>query len=174
MKGLILLQNHFEDHEALTTIDVLKRANLEIDKVNMSDNEIITTQYGNKIIVSLFYDEIKLDDYDFLVIPGGRAVSEFYLNDERVYKIIEHFVKKGQLVACICAAPVLLKKYLNKNFTCFPTYALELKGHYTGHGVEVVDNFILGKSMYYTIAFALEIVKHLTKNETILKQLMGD
>ena len=51
MKGVILLDNYFEDTEALSTIDVLMRGGLEVLKVNMSNNEVLTTQYGHKIIV---------------------------------------------------------------------------------------------------------------------------
>lgn len=174
MKGLILLQNSFEDHEALTTIDVLKRANIEIESINMSDNEILTSQYGNKVIVSKFYKDIDIDNYDFLVIPGGRAVSASLINDERVYKIIKYFVDNKKLVACICAAPVLLKEYLTKEFTCFPSYAIEFKGKYTGDGVMVLDGFVLAKSMYYTIPFALEIVNCLTNNKNLIKQLKAE
>lgn len=176
MKGLMLIQNCFEDTEALTTIDILRRGNLDIDLVNMSDNEIIITQYKNQIIVNTFYGDIDIENYDFLVIPGGQAVERYLINDKRVYEIIDYFVTNKKLVACICAAPVLLRNYLNnKIFTCFPSYASRINGKYSGHGVEVTDNFVLGKSMYYTIDFALEIVNYLKKDINVLiKQIKAE
>ena len=56
MKGVILLDNYFEDTEALSTIDVLCRAGLEVLKVNMSNNEVLTTQYNHQLIVKDFYN----------------------------------------------------------------------------------------------------------------------
>lgn len=175
MKGLILLDNYFEDTEALSTIDVLKRGNLEVTKVNMSDNEVLETQYGHKLIVKDFYKDINLDDYDFLVIPGGKAVANTLFNDKRVYDAIKAFNDKNKLIACICAAPSLLRDYLkNKKYTCFPAFSKYIDGKYTGKGVEITNNYITAKSMYYSIEFGLEIVKYLTKNNDLIKSLKAE
>ena len=175
MKGIILLDNYFEDTEALTTIDVLNRGNIEVLKVNMSDNEILTTQYGHKLIVKDFYKDINLNDYDFLIIPGGRAVSNTLLNDKRVYDAIKAFNDNKKLIAAICAAPSLLRDYLkNKEYTCYPSFSKFINGTYTGLGVMRVSNYILAKSMYYSIEFGLEIVKYLTNNTNLEKSLKAE
>ena len=175
MKGVILLDNYFEDTESLSTIDVINRGNIEIVKVNMSDNEVLETQYGHKIIVKDFYKDINFDDFDFLVIPGGKAIANSLFNDKRVYEAIDKFDSKKKLIACICAAPSLIREYLkNKKYTCFPSFSKYIDGKYSGRGVEVTDNFITAKSMFYSIEFGLEIVKYLTKNNDLIRSLKAE
>ncbi|MBP5444599.1 MAG: DJ-1/PfpI family protein [Acholeplasmatales bacterium] len=172
MKGIILLDNYFEDTEALATIDVLVRGGLEVLRVNMSNDKELTTQCGNKIVVDTFYKDVKLSDYDFLVIPGGKAVMNSLLNDKRVYDAIEVFNKHKKLIATICAAPALLRDYLvGKDYTCFPGFDKYINGNYKNTGVVRTDNYITARSMYYSIEFGLEIVKYLTNNTTLVERL---
>ena len=172
MKGIILLDNYFEDTEALTTLDVLKRGGIEVLKVNMSDNEIIETQCGNKIIVKDFYKDIKLKDYDFLIIPGGKAVMNTLLKDVRIYDCIKAFDKDSKLIACICAAPALLREQLTGiEYTCFPGFEKFINGIKVDQGVVKSGNYITAKSMYYSIDFGLEIVKYLTGNTELVNSL---
>ena len=167
MKGIILLDNYFEDTEALSTVDVLNRGEIEVLKVNMSNNEVLTTQFNNKIIVKDFYKDINFSDYDFLLIPGGRAVANSLFNDSRVYECIKEFDSKKKLIACICAAPALLRDYLtNKEFACYPSFAKYINGIYLENkGVVRTENYITAKSMYYSIELGLEIVKYLTGSD---------
>ena len=172
MKGVILLDNYFEDTEALSTIDVIKRGNIEIVKVNMSNNEVLETQYGHKIIVKDFYKDIDFDDFDFLVIPGGKAVANTLFNDSRVYEVIKKFDSKKKLIACICAAPSLIRNELKGlKYTCYPSFNKFIDGNYSGTGVEVTNNYITAKSMYYSIEFGLAIVKYLTNNDKLIDSL---
>lgn len=79
MKGIILLANYFEDVEALITIDILRRAKIEIDLVSMEHNLEVKTQSNIKIIADKLVSEISLSNYDFLIIPGGKAVFNTHL-----------------------------------------------------------------------------------------------
>lgn len=175
MRGIILLDNYFEDTEALTTIDVLKRAGIGIELVNMSKDKILTTQCGNRIIVDNFFDPRNVYSYDFLIIPGGKAVMNSLYNDKRAYSTIYKYSMDKKLVALICAAPILAKDLLdNKEFTCFPGFENKLSGKHIDSGVVRSENFITAKSMYYTIDFALEIVKYLINNNTLVESLKGN
>ena len=172
MKGIILLDNYFEDTEALSTIDVIRRGGIDILKVNMSNNEVLETQYGHKIIVKDFYKDINLSDYDFLVIPGGKAVMNSLFNDSRVYEAIDDFDKRGKLIACICAAPSLLRfKLKDKEFSCYPGFEKYIDGTYMSNGVTRTNNYITARSMYFSIEFGLEIVKYLTGNTKLRNSL---
>ena len=172
MKGVILLDNFFEDTEALSTIDVLKRGGLEVVKVNMSNNEVLETQYGHKLIVTDFYKDIDFSSYDFLVIPGGKAVMNSLFNDQRVYDCIKKFNDDKKLIACICAAPSLLRDCLKGlDFTCYPSFERFIDGNYKGVGVVRTNNYITAKSMYFSIDFGLEIVKYLTNNTKLKDSL---
>ena len=172
MKGVILLDNYFEDTEALSTIDVLKRGGIEVLKVNMSNNEVLETQFGHKLIVDTFYKDVDFDNYDFLIIPGGKAVMNSLFNDNRVYECIKKFDNKKKLIATICAAPALLRDYLTGlDYTCYPSFDRFIQGNYKGTGVVTTKNYITAKSMYFSIEFGLEIVKYLTNNTKLRDSL---
>lgn len=172
MKGLILLANHFEDVEAICTIDMLRRANIELDLVSVIDNLDITTQSGLKVKAEKVYNEINLDDYEFVILPGGKAVYETHLESEVTNSIIKDFYNKHKLICAICAAPMVLKDYLkDKDFTCFPSCEETIKGHYTKNKVEVVDNIITSKAAGTTFEFSYEIIKYL-KGEELAKKVL--
>ena len=82
MKGLIILVDNFEDVEALCTIDILRRSDIVIDTVSLDKKEI-TTQSNNKIMVQYLLNEVDVNSYDFLVLPGGKAVFNILDNDQR-------------------------------------------------------------------------------------------
>jgi 4-methyl-5(b-hydroxyethyl)-thiazole monophosphate biosynthesis len=98
MKGIILLANHFEDVEALITIDMLRRAKITIDLVSMTSEKLLTTQSNIKLFADYLLEEVNYNDYDFLVIPGGKAVFETHLKSEITKKIVNDFNDKNKLI----------------------------------------------------------------------------
>lgn len=179
MKGLIILVNGFEDVEALCTIDILRRSKIEVDTVTLDDKNIIT-QSNNKIEVQYSLNEVDVNSYDFLILPGGKAVFNVLDNDLRIDKLVDDFYQKGKLICAICAAPRLIAKrgyFNNLKFTIFPG-CLDGKvlGKQVNKGVVVEDKFITAKSMYYTTEFALEIINKLQgkqQKQLIEKQIKG-
>ena len=172
MKGRILLANHFEDVEAICTIDMLRRAKIDIDLVSITGSLNLITQSGLKITSEKLIEEVLLDEYDFLVIPGGKAIFETHISSKITKNVVKHFINKNQLVSAICAAPMVLKDYLeNSNFTCFPSCETNIKGNYTSNNVEVVNNIITSKAAGTTFDFAYEIIKYL-KGEALAKQVL--
>ena len=164
VKGLILLANGFEDTEAITTIDILRRAKIELDLVSVNDSLEILTQSKMNIKAEKLLKDISLSSYDFLVIPGGGAVFNVLSKMEVINKVIEEFNQKNKLIASICAAPSLLGKmglFKDLEYTCYPSCEEGIDGIYTKQGVEVHKNYITAKSMAYTVDFALEIVNYL-------------
>ncbi len=179
MKGLILLTNGFEDVEAIATIDVLRRSNIQIDTVALDNREVLT-QANNKIIVQYLIKDISYDDYQFLIIPGGKAVFEVLDKDLRIDEIVEYFYKANKLICAICAAPLLLAKkgyFQNCKFTSFPNCVEHNLENRIDKGVVVSDKIITAKSMYYSIEFALEIIAKVqgeTQKQLVLKKLKGE
>ena len=166
-KGLVLLASGFEDTEGLATIDLLLRAGLSLDIVSMMDDNNIVTQCGMKLTLDKNVKEIKTSDYDFLFIPGGKAVFSYLIKQDIVNRIILDFSATNRLIATICAAPALVGKlglFENRKFTCYPGCEEGIKGKHTGQAFQVCDNFITGKSMGHSIEFALEVVKYLLGN----------
>ena len=90
-KGLVLLTHGFEDTEGIATIDVLLRSGLQLDIVSVTNEHDIITQCNNKLHLDKCLSDCNLDDYDFLFIPGGRAVSSSLVNNQSVYNTISKF-----------------------------------------------------------------------------------
>lgn len=169
MKGMILLADYFEDIEALVTIDLLRRARITIDLISLGDDLKVTSQ--SHVIIGCDYQasSIDMNEYDFLIIPGGKAVATTHLKSPETFRIVTHFLQKKQLVGCICAAPQILGRIgalKDKTYTCFPSCETEiLDGKYLSVDVVVDGNIITGKAAGTTFEFAHAIIAYLKGNE---------
>ena len=165
MKALIILENGFEDTEALCTIDVLKRSNFEVVSASLKEKKVIT-QCGHSIEVNKILKDIESPalEYDMLILPGGKAVMQVLNSSKEIDNLIDAFYKEDKLIASICAAPILIGKrgyFDSLTYTCFPGCEEYIKKGTKGKdGVIESGNFITATSMYYTIPFALQIVSH--------------
>lgn len=177
MKGMILLAPHFEDTEALVTVDLLKRAGIEIDLISVVETLDLTTQYGLSIRADKHYQDIHMEQYDFVVLPGGKAVFETHLTSIVTQQILMHFYEHKKLIAAICAAPgVLGQMGLLKGlpFTCFPSCeAYVLDGIYQANqSVVVTDVIITAQAAGATFLFAYEIIKKI-KGELVASTVLN-
>lgn len=115
---LCLLENGFEEIEAIAPVDLLRRAGVEVALAGVSGIEI-TGKCGITITANARLCELSENDFDALFLPGGPAVMELRKNAE-VIALIRAFHNSGKLIAAICAAPLLLKDaglLENVNFT---------------------------------------------------------
>ncbi|MFA5542940.1 MAG: DJ-1 family glyoxalase III [Bacilli bacterium] len=179
MIGLVILANGFEDTEALTTIDVLKRAKIDVTTATINEDLEVVSQYGHVIKANALLRKVNFNDFDFLVIPGGKAVYNHLLNNNEVHDCVMNFYNSKKLIAAICAGPMVLGKLgilKNLEYTCFPGCEDAIEGLKVDKNVVVTEMIITGRSMYYSIEFALEIVNKLLDNNTkdsILKSIKG-
>jgi 4-methyl-5(b-hydroxyethyl)-thiazole monophosphate biosynthesis len=180
MKGIIILADGFEDTEALATIDVLKRSKLQVNTVSF-DSLTVTSQYNLEVKANMLFKDLKVEDYDFLVIPGGRAVFNVLDKKEELSDLIKSFLDDKKLVAAICAGPSQIGKlgyFKKRSFTCFPGVEENIEGKFqTKKGVVRDGNLITAKAMAYTFDFALEIIEYLQgkrQREAIYKNIRGE
>lgn len=167
MKAILIFANGTEEIEGLTPVDVLRRANAICDIVSISD-KCVTGSHGIKIIADKTLDEIKEDEYDAIIIPGGMLGANNISKDKRVIEIIKKFDKENKLVASICASPsVVLAKnsiYKNRKLTCFPSKELieeiEKNNEYNNEDVIVDKNLITANGPKSSLKFSLEICKY--------------
>lgn len=176
MRGLILFANYFEDIEALATIDLIRRAGIIIDTVSITGNIELTTQYNLKIKADKLIEDIQFNDYDFLIIPGGRAVKETHLHSQMTKKCVTHFYNKNQLIACICAAPSILGQMgllEGVEFTCYPGCEDKMSKEYYLQEEKVVvrKNIITAKAAGAAFEFAYKIIEYLIDEATAKKVL---
>lgn len=174
MKGLLIFSNLVEDMEAIGTRDLLLRAGIEIDSVTFEESLRITTSYGLEICVDDFAQNITVEDYDLLIIPGGPYVGKIVDQDQEIKELVKSFYHKDKVIAAICAGPRFLGQtgiLDGKNFTAFRGSEKDApKGNYRPEDKAVVDGRIItarGAGAVYE--FAYEITKKLISKEKALE-----
>lgn len=172
-KGLIILANGFEESEAIITIDILRRAKIDLDLVSLEKELTVTSSNNITILADKNYKNINLQNYDFLIIPGGKAVFRFHLDSLITKSVVDYFMLKKKLVACICAAPMILGKYgylKDLEYTCFPgCESEEYQGLLKDNNAVTCQNVITGKAAGATFDFAYHIVEYLQSTNDALK-----
>ncbi len=171
MKGLLILSDFCEDLEALGTRALLKRAQIEIDTVTYNETKEITTAFGLNVKVDYHMDEVDLDDYGFLVIPGGKYVAMIIESDTRIKSLAKIFETEDKMIAAICAGPRFLGEMgilENKQYTIYKGLQEEsYKGIYKEELKAVTDGKIItGRGAGATIEFALEIIAFVKSKDT--------
>jgi len=173
MKTMILCANGQEECEALIPYDMLFRAGIEVELVGLEKE--ITSSHNLTYQTHKVIGEVKIEEYNCLVLPGGMPGTINLENDERVSKLIDDFVRDDKYICAICAAPsILIHKGLSKNekFVCFPSFE---NGLVPAKEKAYRDNkFITAKGMGASIEFGYKIIEALidkTKAEEILKKI---
>jgi 4-methyl-5(b-hydroxyethyl)-thiazole monophosphate biosynthesis len=161
----MFLANGFEEIEALYTLDVLRRAGIEIKTVGVS-SEVATGSHNIPVVCDITKDMLPLtDDFDMIILPGGMPGSTNLDNDPVVNKYIDLAVNGGKLICAICAAPFILGKrgiLKGKRATCFPGFEEYLIGaDVTGERTVTDGRYITGQAMGAATEFSLALVKAL-------------
>lgn len=170
MKSAILLADGFETCEALITVDILKRAKMPIDLISIMGKEDVVSSHHIKIETDMNFNEANFDDYDLIILPGGKLGTENLEAYEPLKGLLDNHLSKGKLLAAICAAPSILGHlgYLKgKNYTCFPTFDDDYGGTYIDELSVIDGNLITGRGMGATIEFARNIVLTCRGQETL-------
>ena len=159
---VVLLANGFEEIEALTPIDVLRRAGLEVLSCGLSGS-VINGSHGIKVFADLLPEDIDLSKVEMVILPGGMPGATNIDAHPFTDKIIEAALKNGGRLAAICAAPLVLGRrglLDGKRATCYPGFEGELRGAtVTGEGVVTDGNITTAKGMGVALEFAKELVR---------------
>lgn len=166
--ALLILANGFEEIEALTSVDLLRRADITVTTAGLLGREV---KGSHDIVVTT---ETALEDYSFthdaVILPGGLPGANYLSNSEKVLNIIKDSASNGIICAAICAAPIVLDKaglLLDKNFTCYPSIAEKIKtGRFTQEDVVQDGNIITSRGVGTAIPFSLKIIENLQNRET--------
>ncbi|MCF8009121.1 MAG: DJ-1/PfpI family protein [Halanaerobiales bacterium] len=170
---LIPLALGFEEIEAVTNIDILRRAEIEVvtcalDSIDVKGSHNITIKADTQI------DEIEIDEFDGILLPGGLPGAENLKNSSKVIEFVKYINKKDGLIAAICAAPIVLEKanvIKDKKVTSYPGFEKYMPScKYIEKRVVKDGNLITGRGPGVASQFALEVVKYL-KSKKEVKQL---
>jgi 4-methyl-5(b-hydroxyethyl)-thiazole monophosphate biosynthesis len=105
---LVPLAEGFEEIEAITVVDLLRRAGIEVDTAALAGDRAVTGSHGITVMADVTLDEAPADRYDMIVLPGGLPGAEHLKADARVVALLRQFAADGRHVAAICAAPGVL------------------------------------------------------------------
>jgi 4-methyl-5(b-hydroxyethyl)-thiazole monophosphate biosynthesis len=137
----ILLADGFEEIEALTPLDVLRRAGLDVKTVAIT-SKIAIGSHGIPVVCDLCADEVNYDEVSAVIFPGGMPGSLNLDASPVSDKMIDSVNKKGGIIAAICAAPLVLGHrglLEGKRATCYPGFEKELTGAAVVSGGCVID-----------------------------------
>lgn len=169
-KVIVPLLTGFEEIEAITVIDVLRRAEIEVLIVGV--NRIKEVKGAHDIIIKVDQDinEINVQEITGIILSGGLPGYINLKNNSKVISLIQKLNKQSKLIAAICAAPIVLEKagVLNKRqVTCYPNFAQELpSAEYIDKDVVVSDNIVTACGVGGSLEFALTLVAYIKDKKT--------
>lgn len=157
-----LLANGFEEIEALTPVDVLRRAGLDVKTCSIGEREVMGA-HGIRVLADLTEDELDISKVNMLILPGGMPGATNLDASPLTDTLINEVTSKGGRLAAICAAPLVLGRrglLKGKRATCYPGFEDELLGATaTGEGVVTDGNITTAKGMGVALEFAHELVR---------------
>lgn len=158
----------FEEIEGLTVVDLLRRADIEIETVSITDKYEVTGSHNITIKTDKIFSEIDIDKADMLFLPGGPGTPNLAAH-EGVIQALRNFNEKGKNIAAICAAPSVpgqLGMLKGKKATCYPGYEDKLLGaEYVREKAVTDGNITTARGMGTSIDFGLELIRILADKE---------
>jgi 4-methyl-5(b-hydroxyethyl)-thiazole monophosphate biosynthesis len=168
MRVIVPLAEGFEEIEAITIVDMLRRAEIQVTIAYLKKNPV-TGSHSITVTADKNIDDVRASDFDCIVLPGGMPGSQNLKEDERIIGLVREFSAAGKITAALCAAPQVLGHagvLKGKQATCFPGFESQMTG--AEHIPEPVvrdGNIITGKGPGCAIPFALELVASLAGKE---------
>lgn len=173
----LFLADGFEEIEALSPLDVLKRCGAHVCTVGVT-GKTVTGSHGVEIVCDKTVTELdEKDDFDMIILPGGMPGALNLDNDVTVDKFIALARERDKFICAICAAPFILGKrgiLKGKRATCYPGFENQLEGAILENAGVVRDGKIItGRAMGSALDFAFEIATVLFGTEASEKVRKG-
>lgn len=166
---LVPLATGCEELEAVTIIDLLRRAGIEVVVAGLSDG-VIKASRGVRLLPDMGLDEALKLDFDMVALPGGLPGSDHLANDPRIVQLLQSMHASGRLVGAVCAAPKALARsgvLDGKLATAYPgVLQAERHPNISGEAVTRDGQVITGRSAGTVMDFALELIEALAGQET--------
>lgn len=161
----IFLANGFEEIEALTQVDYLRRAGIEIETVGI-EGDCIYGAHNIPVVCDIEISDIRLDkNLEMIILPGGLAGVEGISESREAARAIDYCVKNDRYIAAICAAPTILAQrglLDGKHAVCYPAMLEELSGCSSTEGRLAVDGkFITAAAAGVSEEFAFALIEAL-------------
>lgn len=173
-KILVMLAEGFEEVEAITVIDYLRRTGVEAEIISTEKELYVEGAHGIRVAADKLLNQIKdLSGYRGVVIPGGRPGAMSLRENDRVIQIVQELYTSGKLVAAICAGPIVLERagvLKGKAATCYPGFDKEMKDILMKEELVVKDgNIITSRGPATAVYFALKLVEYLQGEDKMIE-----
>ena len=175
---LVPLAEGFEEIEAVTVVDLLRRAGIQVQTASL-DGPRVTGSHGITVLADIALDAAMADDYDMIVLPGGMPGAEHLKNDPRVVSLLRRFAADGRYTAAICAAPSVLAHaglLEERAATSFPGFlnAGSAPGIRLSEDAVVVDGKVVtSRGAGTAMEFGLALIE-LLEGSDVRRQVGGD
>jgi 4-methyl-5(b-hydroxyethyl)-thiazole monophosphate biosynthesis len=166
-RALIILHPGFEEIEAVTPIDLLSRAGVEVVQAALDDSRFVTGRSGISLQATHRLVDVAEDIFDAIILPGGPGIMQIRKHP-LICKLLRQQQAANRLIGCICAAPLLLldaSQTASLRYTCHPSVEDQL--------TEAIDaavvqdgNIITSRGAGTATEFALQLVSQLTDQVT--------
>ncbi|WP_172633428.1 DJ-1 family glyoxalase III [Bacteroides sp.] len=166
----LFLADGFEEIEALTIVDVLRRANLQVKTVSVTDSLTVKGAHGISVISDALFGNCSFDKVKALVLPGGMPGAETLGKHKGLTELLKEYHNTDTVLAAICAAPMVfgqLGLLKGKKAVAYPGFEPKLEGASIQNDLVVVDGKIItGKGPAAALPFALKLAEVLASKET--------
>lgn len=171
-KALVALAQGCEEVEAVTAIDLLRRANIEVVSASLSPDPVICSRGVVLIADTTLEKAARMDDFDIVILPGGLPGADNLADSPLLNQVLKKMAAEGRYIAAICAAPRVLAKaglLEGKRVTAYPGF---IEGgnypgvHYTGGAVEVDGKIVTSRGPGTAMDFALTLIELLAGEST--------
>ncbi|MCH9813077.1 MAG: DJ-1/PfpI family protein [Epsilonproteobacteria bacterium] len=167
---LVPLATGFEEIEAVSIIDVLRRGGIQVTTASVESDQNVTGANGITIVANNQLDYVDPNEFDMLVLPGGHDGAVTFKESDKVQSMIKMFDVSKKPIGAICAAPMALAEagVIKNSYTCYPSYeeGIGTEKFTDAHKVVVDENITTSRGPGTAICFALSIVKQLVGEET--------
>lgn len=163
--ALVPLAEGFEDIEALTVIDVLRRGGVEVTVASIHETPLVKSAYGIEMRADALFSDVADERYDAIVLPGGGKGTENLKECDLLAERLRRQSEEHALLCAICAAPTVLVNAGalrdGVHVTCYPTCQMELDRPWSPALVVADKGVITGQAPGTALLFALVVLQHL-------------
>ena len=168
-KALVPLADGFEDIEAVSIVDVLRRGGVNVVTASLSDGTAVRSAHGIRMEADARLPDVLEGEYDAIILPGGGEGTQNLSECEPLLERLRRQKAEGGFVCAICAAPTVLERaevIEDESVTCYPSCTPQM-----GRSVESVPviadgQIITGQGPGAATLFALVVLAHLTDERT--------
>lgn len=160
-RAAVILAEGFEEIEAITCIDVLRRADIEVEALGLESMRVCGA-HGIELVADAMLEQAS-GPWDAVVLPGGMPGASSLRDSVAVQTLVREQNRQGGWIAAICAAPIVLGAaglLQGRRATCYPGFESQLAGAYLENAAVVRDhNLITSRGPATVFAFALTLVE---------------